>query len=716
MNADRTPGPAFAPGDIGWIDFETRSGTPIAAGSYRYATEANAIILAYAIGDAPARTIAVASLDRTLTWADMPDEIRHFHSRVAAGEAVWAAWNAGFDKAIWNFATLNFPEMKAEHIIDVMAQAVASGLPPDLSEAARQCGGPDLKDKAGKKLIGLFSDPKSGATIASHPAEWAHMQEYASDDIDAMRSVFRTTRPLPLAEWQEYWAMEAVNERGACIDLVMVEQAARLAHDDRTMSSVALREITLGALYSVDHVKRMIEWLLARLPAEGRAILLKREEEADEDGALVKPAKFALTRNRVLRLIAYCEANMPEETGLLRLLQIRLYGGSKTPAKFARMLQQQVEGVLYGQYVFNGAAQTGRASSRGVQVHNLARDTLAYEPDAIDAIVAGADHRTLERLGDASPVARKLSLLIRPTFVPSSSDNVFVWSDWAQIEARVLPWLCDHLPGARARLQIFRDVDADPTLPDLYTRTAATLSQLPIDKVTKPIRQRGKVAELALGFCGGVGALQNMGAAYGLHLSDQEGRKIVADWRSANPWVMAFADEMWQAMLNALQEPTKTFRAGKVSFNYRPDYLSGSLWVALPSSRILTYRHLKWEYVEKRDDDDKLISRNRELTFARAYGRVSLWPGIFMENFTQATAADVLRGTLRRLEQEGFRTALHTHDECLIECRESDAADAAGRLRAIMRGGFEWSNGLPLMSEETAGYCYSKSEASTWAL
>jgi DNA polymerase len=313
--------------------------------------------------------------------------------------------------------------------------------------------------------------------------------------------------------------------------------------------------------------------------------------------------------------------------------------------------------------------------------------------------------------GTGEPVARKLSLLIRPTFVPTG-DRVFVWSDWSQIEARVLPWLCDHDSGARTRLQIFRAVDADPKLPDLYTLTASTLSHVPIHEVTKAMRQRGKVAELALGYCGGVGALQNMAAGYGLHLPDAEARATVEAWRRANPWAGRFAEDLWDAALRAYGVPGVPIRVGRVHFNYLAGYLGGTLLCVLPSGRCLAYRRLRWEYLDVLNDDDQPTGeKTRELTFLRGHGRMKLWPGLFVENVTQAVAADVLRGTLVRLEESGaFDVRLHTHDEILLECPQEAAVHVAGELRAIMQQGFDWSEGLPLMSEETAAYYYTKSE------
>jgi DNA polymerase len=716
---DRLPGSAFQIDHIGFLDFESRGRVDIqAAGATRYAVEADAIIAAYAFGKNPVETMEVETFGRVLFWDQMPEAFRAHHRRVVEGKAIWAAWNATFDRAIWNYGTIGFPPLEPHHIIDVMAQASAAGLPPDLDKAAKFSGSTH-KNKSGKELIKLFCVPGAKATPQSHPGEWQQFCDYAGDDIAAMRAVYLCTLQLPLAEWREYWAMEQINERGVNVDLVVAERAASLAAIDRKRSAVELTKLTAGAVTSVTQAARIARWVHDRVGAEGRDILTKSEEEVDEDGVIIKPPKFSLTRSRVERLIAYCnkaiETQSPQGQmaidNICRVLEIRMYGGSSTPAKFSKIIAQHVDGVLYGQYVFNGAGQTGRASSRGVQVHNLARDALKHEPDLLDALSRGADYDQFAGVGidDPTPVARKLSLLIRPTFIPRG-DNVFVWSDWSQIEARVLPWLCDHYIGATSRLQIFRDVDADPSLPDLYTRTAAVLSGLPIEQVTKPIRQRGKVAELALGYCGGVGALQNMAAGYGLHFSDGEARKIVDAWRAANPWAVNYSRDLWDAMLGARASPGREYKAGRVTFIFLAQYLGGTLLCQLPSGRYLTYRALRRELVDVKDDDGNVIDRQMEMTFARGYGRQKLWPGMFSENVTQAVAADFLRGTLVRLGESGFCVRGSTHDEVLVECPEADMRAVALALRKEMRRGFDWSGGMPLMSDEVAAYYYSKSE------
>jgi DNA polymerase len=250
-------------------------------------------------------------------------------------------------------------------------------------------------------------------------------------------------------------------------------------------------------------------------------------------------------------------------------------------------------------------------------------------------------------------------------------------------------------------------VDRDPAIPDIYTRTACSISGLAVYQVTPAIRQRGKVVELALTFLGGVGALHAMAASYGMHFTETEAKAVVERWRASNPWAMQFGEQLWDAMLQAREAPGELFPVGRVGFVFYPSLLGGSMLMWLPSGRFLTYRAWRWEQVAVKDDDDKPTGEFRtELTYGRGHGRMKLWKGVLVENATQAVAADILRGTLVRLN--GFTVRLHTHDEILLECVEQEAQTVAYSLRAVMRQGFEWSEGLPLMSEETIAPYYTK--------
>jgi DNA polymerase bacteriophage-type len=198
--------------DIIWMDFEAASLLDLkAVGTFRYATDAStrAIVLAYAIGDAP--VLAWHADGEILDWDNAPDDLRKAFDR----GATFAAWNAGFDSAVWNYATLGFPFLEPERVIDPMVQAGVSNLPTDLESASRYLGGGG-KQADGKKLIRLFCI--DGADPRDYPEEWQRFLAYARRDIEEMRDAYRRTRPLPPAEWQQYWAFEGVNRRGVAID------------------------------------------------------------------------------------------------------------------------------------------------------------------------------------------------------------------------------------------------------------------------------------------------------------------------------------------------------------------------------------------------------------------------------------------------------------------------------------------------------------------
>ena len=245
----------FNAGDIIWVDFEVASAVDLkAAGTFRYAADAStrAIVLAYAIGDGPARVWHADGA--ILDWDNAPDDLRAAFDR----GATFAAWNASFDAAVWNYATLGFPFLAPERVIDLMVQAGVSNLPTDLESASRALGG-EGKQKDGKKLIRLFCI--EGAAPADHPEEWQRFLAYARQDVEAMRDVYRRTRPLPREEWQQYWAFEHINRRGVALDMPFVRRAAALAAEDAVASGRRLDELTGGAVTKVTQAKRIAAWL-----------------------------------------------------------------------------------------------------------------------------------------------------------------------------------------------------------------------------------------------------------------------------------------------------------------------------------------------------------------------------------------------------------------------------------------------------------------------
>jgi DNA polymerase len=578
----------FNAGDLIWVDFEVASTVDLrAAGTLRYAVDIStrAIVLAYAIGDAPAR--AWQADGAILDWDNAPDDLR---AAFARGMTI-AAWNASFDSAVWNYATHKFPILQVERVVDVMVQAGVSNLPTDLENASRALGGAG-KQKDGKKLIKLFS--VEGASPSEYPAEWERFLAYARQDAEAMRDVYRRTRPVPHEEWAQYWAFEHVNRRGVMLDMPFVHHAAALAAEDAVASGRRLNELTGGIVTRVTQAKRIAIWLHDNLAeAAMREILTVTDgdnsfdaddDDDDDDGDdKAEPQEFSLKRERVKRLLAMLDVKRAngdlnaEETKAQEVATVRLYGAGASPKKFARLAAQQVDGVLRDQYRFAGALMTGRISSRGAQIQNLARDVLgeegAAEAPLVDAIADGCSYATLAAAEPVDvPVARKLALLVRPALI-AAPKRVFVWSDWSAIEARITPWLAAS-EGAERVLDVFRANDRDPSLPDIYTIAAANILRKEPSAITKPERQIGKVATLSLQFLGSVGALKSLALNYRIHLDDAEARRIVDAWREANPWARAFGGAhrdsesygLWGAALSAWEMPGQITTAGRIAF------------------------------------------------------------------------------------------------------------------------------------------------------
>jgi DNA polymerase len=713
-----------------WFDFEAASLLDLkAVGTFRYATDAStrAIVLAYAIGDGPAR--AWHADGAILDWDHAPDDLRAAFDRGGTG----AAWNASFDSNIWNYSTLGFPFLTPERVIDPMIQAGVSNLPTDLESASRALGGAG-KQKDGKKLIRMFC--VEGAAPREHLEEWERFLAYARQDVGEMRDVYRRTRPLPPEEWQQYWAFEHVNRRGVAIDVPFVLRAAALAAEDAGAIGRRLVELTGGIVTKVTQAKRIAAWLHDQLTdAQMREVLTvgcPAADEDDEDEA--EDPEFSLTRDRVAHVLAllnvkYANGGLnANETKAREAATLRLFGAGAAPKKFARLAAQQVNGVLRDQYRFAGAGQTGRLSSRGAQIHNLVRDVIddhgGNEAALVDMVADGCDHAALAAASPADmPVARKLALIVRPALV-AGPVKVFVWSDFSMVEARVNPWLAAS-PDAERVLDVFRANDADPTRPDLYTITAADiLHKNDLSGITKPERSIGKVTVLALGFGGSVGALQRMALNYRIHLDDAEARRIVDTWREANPWAREFwgahrdgeSFGLWGAAMRAWEIPGQITTAGRLAFVYREDYLGGALFMALPSGRLLTYPRPKWRDVDVLDRSGKPTGKQRtECSFRRGHGRVKLWHGTLCENAVQATAADLLRATVTRIETNPalafMPVRMTAHDEIIAETDEARAEEAKALLRSEMLTVPDWAAGLPLRSEETVCGWYTKAKA-----
>jgi DNA polymerase len=280
--------------------------------------------------------------------------------------------------------------------------------------------------------------------------------------------------------------------------------------------------------------------------------------------------------------------------------------------------------------------------------------------------------------------------MLRPSILPDAGKHLVV-ADWSAIEGRVNPWLAASHAGD-AKLDVFRS-GLDP-----YKVNAAATFHTTYAAVTGDQRQVGKVQELACGFGGGVGAFAAMGRVYGLHLPEPEAKRMVQGWRVANPWATPFWEALETAYRRALRNKGHEFTAGRITYLFDGQHL----WYALPSGRVLCYPFAKLEG----DEITYAKAAWKPAADAKEWPRARLWRGLACENVTQASAHDILRHSLARLEAEGHEVVAHVHDEIVVET--ADPERALADMRRIMCTPANWAGGLPLNIEAHAMTRYGK--------
>lgn len=328
----------------------------------------------------------------------------------------------------------------------------------------------------------------------------------------------------------------------------------------------------------------------------------------------------------------------------------------------------------------------------------------------------------LDRLNPFGSVTNNLGLCLRPTIITRDESLSFVWGDWAAIEARFLPWLSGER-AAEATLNVFRESDVNPLLPDNYIREASRIYGRPAKDILEALSSKdsneqqeaaecrtvGKVAVLGLGYGGATGALMAQAHAYGLSFTEERAQNIVNIWRDANPWAMAFWQSIMRAFESAFAHPQQSFPAGRVKFRYEPSYLSGSMFCRLPCGRVLTYPGVR-QPVEERGN----------WSFAHLVGstiiRKPIWYGLLCENVTQACAGSLLRGKLVEFDEAyklgdapvSFKICGHTHDEILGETPTADVVEACAYVKSVMGAPFKWCESVPLACEVKSHWYYTK--------
>lgn len=631
-----------------WLDFETRSTCDLRAkGVYNYAQDASTEVLcmSYAFDD-----------EDVVTWTPdqpFPERVRNYTGQIRAH-------NAAFERLIfWYVLQINF---ELEQFYCTATQARANCAPGSLEDVGRFAGASMKKDHRGAQLIRLMCVPP----FKDSPELMAEMIAYCEQDVRAMRAISKAMRDLSAEELKDYHVNEQINDRGVLVDVPLCHAAVKFASDELIEIEEIVKEVTGGAITSV-RSPRMREWVLERVGDEAKKLM-------EKDG------KYSIDKTvRANLLLMENPDEVPADVQEVIQCADDLWASSV--AKFSRLsgLADEEDQRVRGAFVFAGGSATGRASSYGAQVHNFTRK-CADEPEAVrQAMVRG--HSIVPRYGKR--VTDVLKGMLRPALIAAPGKH-FVVADWAAIEARVNPWLSGR---GDDKLELFR------TGEDVYKVNAAATFNVRVDDVTKDQRQIGKVQELACGFAGGVGAFAAMGRAYGISLPEPVAKRMVDGWRRANPWSVPYWSALEEAYTRAMRNKGREFKAGRITYLF--DGLH--LWYALPSGRILCYPYAKLE--------------SEGVTYAKAawkpaqdakeWPRARLWKGLACENVTQAVANDLLRHSLRQLDD----VVLHVHDEIVLE---TDREDAAEELKRVMCTAPEWAVGLPLNAEVETMKRYGK--------
>jgi DNA polymerase len=640
-----------------YIDFESASECDLPTrGAYNYARDPSTRVLcmAWAINDGE---VSVWTPDQPFPH-QVYDAVQH-------GAMIYAH-NAAFERLIWTYVLgpdFNIVTPRLEQFYCTATQARANCAPGGLEDVGRFAGADMRKDHKGAALVRKCCCPPFKHT----EQDLADLFDYCAQDVRAMRAISKAMRPLTNDELADYHCNERINDRGVLVDVPLAEAAQRYADVESQEIQHRVVEVTAGAVPSV-RSPRMRAWVLERLGPQARKLCVVHKDGESKD---------SIDKSVRASLLAFDD---PEEVpaDVQEVIEAADALWASSVAKFKRMVQlaDEDDHRVRGAFVFAGGAATGRAASYGLQLHNMVRKSAKNADTVRTAIVRG--HSIVPAFGPSTNSV--LKSMLRPSLM-AAPGRVFINYDWSAIEARVLPWLSGE---GDATLDIFRRGE------DLYVAVARKMFN--VQDVTPDQRQQAKVAVLACGFAGGVGAFSAMARIYGIVITEADARRMVDLWRRSNPW----APRMWQrlesAYMSALRHPGHEFHAARCTYLFDGQHL----WYALPSGRVLCYPFARI------DEEGVSYAKAswKPAADAKEWPRARLWVGTAAENITQATAHDILRLSLRRLDQEGFDVIAHTHDEILVECAEGEFDAKAARMREIMCEAPAWAPDLPLKVDE----------------
>lgn len=638
------------------VDIETYSSVDLLkSGVYRYveAPDFDILLIGYKFDDED----EVRQIDTT---ADPRETWNEFLDALFDPDIIKTAFNANFERtclAKWTGSAMPPDEWRC-----TMIKALTLGLPGSLASVGMALGLPEdkLKDPQGKALIQYFSKPckptrSNGQRCRNYPAhdpeKWALYRSYNRQDVVTEQeilkrlSIYKTTE-----DEQKLWSLDQdMNDHGVKLDRKLIRNIVDYDTHHREELQDEARQIT--GLSNPNSPAQLKDWL---------------ETEGIHQTSLSKDTIATLLKD-----------DIPAE--VRRVLEIRQALGKTSVSKYSTMLEaicddDRLRGILQ----FYGANRSGRWAGRLVQTHNLARNTL---PDLALAreLVRDGDFDTLETLfGEPAFV---FSELVRTAFIPSDGCR-FVVSDFSAIEARVISWIA----GEEWRLQTFRDGG------DIYCATASQMYHVPVVKhgINGELRQKGKVAELACGYQGGVGAMKAMDREG--KIPEEELQGIVDAWRAANPTI----PKLWRTCEMAAKTAIREHRTVRIRHGIAFSYVNGNLFVKLPGGRKLCY----WGTRLRQDDmtgRESIVYMGVNQT-TKQWQETETYGGKLVENIVQATARDCLAVAMTRVAALGYKIVMHVHDEMIVDVPISDK-DALTVINKCMADPIDWAPGLPLKGD-----------------
>ncbi|MFR9281185.1 MAG: DNA polymerase [Peptoniphilus lacrimalis] len=637
------------------IDLETYSSVDLGkSGVYKYAESEDFEILlfAYSIDDKEVKVIDLASGEI------IPKEILSALSDESIEK--WA-FNANFERVcLSRFLGMR---LKPQGWYCTMIWSAYLGLPLSLEKVGEVLKLDKQKMNEGKALIRYFSIPckptkTNGMRTRNLPhhdlKKWSIFKEYNQRDVETEMAIKKklSAFPMPHSEWENYWIDQNINDRGILIDEILVDSAIKF--DEILREENMDRAIELTGLENPNSPLQLKEWL-------------------NKKGLEIE----SLAKKDVESALKNAEGDIKEVLELRQELSkssVRKYDAMKN----VKGKDNRARGLIQ----FYGANRTGRYSGRLIQVQNLRRNNLK-DLDLARSLVKNSDYETMEILYE-SP-SDILSQLIRTAFIPKEGTR-FIISDFSAIEARVLAWLA----GEQWVLDAFENGE------DIYCRTASRMFGVPVEKhgVNGQLRQKGKIATLACGYQGALGALKAMGGIE-MGLSEDELQLIVDSWREANPNIVS----LWWYIDSVVKRVVKTRTKEKYK-SLVISYEKGILFIQLPSKRRLAYPKAKIGM--NRFGGESIVYEG--IVVGNKWDKIESYGGKFVENIVQAIARDILAEAMMRLEKKGFNIVMHIHDEVVIES-DSSSIEEINEIMSIVP---IWAPGLILDADGFESEFYKK--------